>query len=417
MGKNILIFADGTGNEGGLLPDESRTNVYKLFRATRTGPDSPIDPAKQVAFYIPGVGTSVPGESPSQLKRWCRGMLQAVGGGVTRRIIDGYVAIISVWQPGDRIYLFGFSRGAYTARCIANVLECLGIPTEQEDAKSLSLEPSSLRRLAREGVHILYRNGLPVSDTESKNAYAAWFQRQHACAVGGQPIGAIPYFIGVWDTVAALGWGHFLVSWLVRKIRRSSQPYDMHFPPDVPFARHAMAIDEYRRDFVRVPWGGPGTVSYDSIEGLQRFDQVWFAGNHADIGGSYPENESRLSDISLKWMAELVSEKLPKEARVHIQPDLLQCFPSSDGMMHDELMVGVGHHHLRFFVRGDRLVDPAGTLHPTVIERLKMKNVRNYIGFGPYRPKSLEEHPIAKQYYVDHQSSGDDAPQSDSVSK
>jgi uncharacterized protein (DUF2235 family) len=63
MAKNILIFADGTGNEGGLLPDESRTNVYKLFRATRTGPDSPIDPAKQIAFYIPGLGTYAPGET------------------------------------------------------------------------------------------------------------------------------------------------------------------------------------------------------------------------------------------------------------------------------------------------------------------------------------------------------------------
>jgi len=60
MAKNILIFADGTGNEGGLLPDESRTNVYKLFRATRTGPDSIIDPSKQLAFYVPGIGTPAP---------------------------------------------------------------------------------------------------------------------------------------------------------------------------------------------------------------------------------------------------------------------------------------------------------------------------------------------------------------------
>jgi uncharacterized protein (DUF2235 family) len=57
MPRNILIFADGTGNEGGLIPDESRTNVYKLYRATRTGPDSDIDPGSQIAFYIRGVGT------------------------------------------------------------------------------------------------------------------------------------------------------------------------------------------------------------------------------------------------------------------------------------------------------------------------------------------------------------------------
>jgi uncharacterized protein (DUF2235 family) len=61
LAKNILVFADGTGNEGGLLPDESRTNVYKLYRATRTGPDSIVDPKKQLALYVPGIGTPTPG--------------------------------------------------------------------------------------------------------------------------------------------------------------------------------------------------------------------------------------------------------------------------------------------------------------------------------------------------------------------
>jgi uncharacterized protein (DUF2235 family) len=415
--KNILIFADGTGNVGGLLPDESRTNVYKLFRATRTGPDSPIDPAQQVAFYIAGVGTSAPGESTRWTKSAWRRILQTIGGGLTRRIVDGYVAIISVWQPGDRIYLFGFSRGAYTARCIANVLECAGIPTQQPNGQSLSLEPTSLRAVAKEGVRTRYRLGMPIKDEKLRDAAATAFRNRYACAVGGQPIGAIPYFIGVWDTVVALGWNHFLISWLVRKIRRDDHPYDRHFPKDVPYARHAMAIDEYRKDFVRVPWGGSGTVSYDLLDGVQRFDQVWFAGNHADIGGSYPENESRLSDISLQWMADLISKELPEAARIHIQSEQLRCFPYSDGMMHDELMAGVGTHHLHLFVRGDRQVDPGGTLHPSVLERLKMERVRNYVGFGPYRPKPLEEHPKAKEFYVGHQSRGEDAPQSDSVSK
>jgi uncharacterized protein (DUF2235 family) len=376
-----------------------------------------MDPAKQIAFYIPGVGTSVPGEVVRRYKRAWRTLLQAVGGGVTRRIIDGYVAIISVWEPGDRIYLFGFSRGAYTARCIANVLECAGIPTKQAGGQPLSLEPRSLRSLAKQGVRTRYRLGLLRADEKSPNCDAARFRNRYACVVGGQPIGAIFYFIGVWDTVPAIGWNHFLSAWIIRKIRRSAPPFDRHLPLDVPFARHAMAIDEYRRAFVRVPWGGSGTVSYDDLDGLQRFDQVWFAGNHSDIGGSYPETESRLSDISLKWMADLVTQKLPAEGRLHIQPELLNCFPSSRGMLHDELMAGVGSHHLPLFVRGDRQVDPGGTRHPTVFERLKMKTVRNYVGFRPYRPKSLENHPKAKEYYVDHQSRGEGEPQSHSVSK
>jgi uncharacterized protein (DUF2235 family) len=138
MPRNILVFADGTGNEGGLIPDESRTNVYKLYRATRTGPDSPVDPSRQIAFYIRGVGT--PGDSNVGI--WQRGwesIQQMVGAGLTSRIVDCYAAIISVWQPGDRIYLFGFSRGAYTARCVAHVLELAGVPTAG-GADQLSLE-------------------------------------------------------------------------------------------------------------------------------------------------------------------------------------------------------------------------------------------------------------------------------------
>jgi uncharacterized protein (DUF2235 family) len=127
MAKNILIFADGTGNEGGLLPDESRTNVYKLYRATRTGPDSIIDPGKQLAFYIPGIGTPTVRHDT----RWDRtkeAVRQMFGLGLTKKIIDCYVAILGVWQPGDRIYLFGFSRGAYTVRCLSHVLEVCGVP-------------------------------------------------------------------------------------------------------------------------------------------------------------------------------------------------------------------------------------------------------------------------------------------------
>ena len=209
MGKNILLFVDGTGNEGGLLPDESRTNVYKLFRATRTGPDSQIEPAKQIAFYIPGVGTLLPGSNPSLRKRIWNGIQQAAGGGVTRRIIESYAAIVSVWKPGDRIYLFGFSRGAYIARCVANVLTAVGVPTKDGD-KPLSLEPSALSRVAAEAVRTRYRGGLPKRNMKAKEVSAANFRKRYVSAVGGEPIGALPVFIGVWDTVAAIGWKSLL---------------------------------------------------------------------------------------------------------------------------------------------------------------------------------------------------------------
>jgi len=192
MSKNILIFADGTGNEGGLLPDESRTNVYKLFRATRTGPDSVIDPAKQIAFYFPGIGTPAPKHN-SLLNRLGENIRQMFGFGLTRRIVDCYVAIISVWEPGDRIYLFGFSRGAYTVRCVAHVLELFGIPTREPGSNTLSFEPKHLRGVAKTAVRALYHFGMPVNDDESLASSVSNFQKEYGSQIG-PAIGATPYF-------------------------------------------------------------------------------------------------------------------------------------------------------------------------------------------------------------------------------
>jgi integrase len=142
-----------------------------------------------------------------------------------------------------------------------------------------------------------------------------------------------PYFIGVWDTVAAMGWQRVFPQWT----------YDRHFPHDVKYARHLQSIDETRSDFVRVPWGGHGTVKWPERKNEpEQFDQIWFSGNHADVGGSYPENESRLSDITLKWMVDFVTNEVPQEGRVIADLSLLHLYPSSSGMMHDECMVGIG---------------------------------------------------------------------------
>jgi uncharacterized protein (DUF2235 family) len=155
MAKNILLFADDTGNEGGLLPDESRTNVYKLYRATRNGPDTSIDPRTQIAFYLHGIGTPTPGEKPRNLRQTWE---QMFGGGLASRITDGYAAIISAWQLRNRIYLFGFSRGAYTARCIAHVLELFGIP-----ANALRQPPLSLHEALGLGIVVGIATSAPLS--------------------------------------------------------------------------------------------------------------------------------------------------------------------------------------------------------------------------------------------------------------
>jgi uncharacterized protein (DUF2235 family) len=115
VARNVVIFSDGTGQRGGLYFDEERTNVYKLYRATRVAPDSCINPDIQVAFCDPGLGTLSDGGNT--LERFYRKIYnfvsQATGLGITRNIIDCYAALIRLWRPGDRIFLFGFSRGAY----------------------------------------------------------------------------------------------------------------------------------------------------------------------------------------------------------------------------------------------------------------------------------------------------------------
>ncbi|MFB6465026.1 DUF2235 domain-containing protein [Bradyrhizobium tunisiense] len=393
MAKNILVFADGTGNEGGLLPDESRTNVYKLYRATRTGPDSVIDPKEQLALYVPGIGT--PG--PSHDSGWGRRkqtFRQMFGFGITEKIVDCYLALIGVWEPDDRIYLFGFSRGAYTVRCLAHVLELCGIPTKERNGEPISLDPKSLRRVAKEAVSCIYRLGMPRNEAETTEM-AERFRTAYASQAERVP-GASPYFIGIWDAVAAIGWQRFFPDWT----------YDRHFTSDVQYARHLQSIDECRKDFKRVPWGGKGTVKWPDREGEpEQFDQIWFAGNHADVGGSYPENESRLSDITLTWMVEFITEKIPEAGRIIVDKDVLRLYPSADGMMHDECMVGIGGTMLKWG-KAIRDVPDTAQLHETVYERLAMKSVRNYTSFGPYRPAALQNHRRASKYFDEIPSAG-----------
>ncbi len=117
-----------------------------------------------------------------------------------------------------------------------------------------------------------------------------------------------------------------------------------------------------------------------------------------DIGGSYPENELRLSDITLKWMVDFIMEEIPVEGRVTVDPHYMRLHPSSDGMMHDECMVGVGGTAIRW--RAEiRNVPVTAKLHDTVYERLKMDKVRNFTSYGPYRPAALRNHNEAKTFF------------------
>jgi hypothetical protein len=222
VGKNILIFSDGTGQAGGYMPDEARSNVYKLFRATRVCPDTCIDPRLQIAFYDGGLGSRASGEG-IKIKWWRRlyNLLgKATGLGITQNIIDCYAAIIRVWQPGDRIYLFGFSRGAYTVRCVAGVLKYCGVPTAISDCKGQALplqrDMRSARLIAAEAVKHVYQYGSSIKGDpyHAGRAQRAVRFRMKYFAGDSRVSNTAPYFIGAWDTIATLGAGtRGLVAW------------------------------------------------------------------------------------------------------------------------------------------------------------------------------------------------------------
>jgi uncharacterized protein (DUF2235 family) len=220
MPKSILIFSDGTGQAGGLQFDENRSNIYKLYRATRVGPDSNIDPTMQVAFYDPGLGSQADTGHiwAKGIVRWIYNLAsQATGFGITANIIDCYAAIIRLYEAGDRIYLFGFSRGAYTVRCLAGVLAKCGVPRHLPGQQPLRLDASSAHQLASYAVKHVYQftESRPL---ETSNAYqkflletrikiAERFRAEHGSSDPNDQStsNGSPYFIGVFDTVAALG--------------------------------------------------------------------------------------------------------------------------------------------------------------------------------------------------------------------
>jgi uncharacterized protein (DUF2235 family) len=456
-GRNIVILSDGTGQRGGVFFDEARSNIYKLFRATRIGPDSAIDPERQIAFYDPGLGTGrSPDGSPITWFRTIYNYLsQATGLGLTHNIVDCYAALIRLWRPGDRIYLFGFSRGAYTVRCLAAVIAYCGIPT-RDGGHDLKRDEATSLRIAAKAVKSVYQHVSSNRDAlyqGQRTALALAFRERFGSGDAQAP-NAYPFFIGVFDTVAALAnrgalavvtalavagiagaslllshavggsfayWAFWIAVVLacllivlyvhthlkfafglagfrwwetVHLTSFKQRFYDTLLDPHVPYARHAISIDERRADFQRVPWGNrAGELGLRA--GIARFVQLWFAGNHADIGGGYPEAEARLSDIALDWMAgeatTLGDESLLVDRRV------LGLAPQSGGQQHDETRSFL----FRLAGTSDRRLMSKAAVHESVSERFALPGVLQYDVTAPYRPEALRGHPQFADYYRD----------------
>jgi hypothetical protein len=471
MPKNIIIFSDGTGQAGGITFDEVRTNVYKLYRACRVGPDTTIDPAEQVAFYDPGLGSPAGG---AYIKiQWARKIYnlasKATGLGITANIIDCYAALIRLYRDGDRVILIGFSRGAYTVRSLAGVMSFCGIPRQLPDGGSLPMDAKGSRTLAERAVKDVYQfcssyNRATAGPYQSfllrtRDAIAAQFRSEYGCSVvkgGVEQANVFPYFIGAFDTVAALGnkWlapivilavaaipfglhylGAFLephypwTGWLTRYLGYSSvlfalllylknylkiapsRPglsffkrletlhlaefkhrfYDTTLNVNVDYAKHAISIDENRKDFARVGWA-PTEKKQDKRDaaGNLYFEQVWFPGVHADVGGGYEENESRLSDDALAWM--LAAASIIPNGLKHDQT-VLRLHPDPSGPQHNEQK----NSWLAFGLR--KLPSTRAIMHKSVYRRFEAGPVVLFDTTGKYRPVNMNEHVDFVQYY------------------
>jgi uncharacterized protein (DUF2235 family) len=265
MVKNIVVCCDGTSNQ----PAHDMTNVVKLYFTLAN------DPVTQLTFYHPGLGTMEPSGA---LTPWEKSLTRtrglAFGTGLPDDIRDAYVFIAQNFVPGDHLYLFGFSRGAYTARAVASLLHMYGLI----EPNNAPLAPYAIRMMT--AIAKADRRHDPNAKRqvfELADRFKQTFSR--ICQ---------PWFVGVWDTVSSVGWFSY----------PAALPYTSD-NPDIQIGRHAVAIDE-RRAFFRPNLWWPDPRS--PVHGPKNIKQVWFPGSHSDVGGGYPNEESMQSQFALEWM-------------------------------------------------------------------------------------------------------------------
>jgi uncharacterized protein (DUF2235 family) len=349
MTKNIVLCCDGTANEFA----RDRTNVVKLFHA--------LVHAEQATYYHPGVGTMEAVGAVTTTGRKVTTLLGlAIGYGLETDIRDAYVFLMNHFKEGDRLFLFGFSRGAYTVRCVSALLHMYGLIRPGNEP----LVPYAIRMMM--AITSLRERKALKSEVDAYFELADEF-KQH---FGGQR--CQPYFVGVWDTVSSVGW--------------IENPLRLPFTadnPDIAIGRHAVALDE-RRAFFRTnlwrpsPDGGPKNLK-----------QMWFPGVHCDVGGGYPEAESGLSKIALQWMldeakaAELLVDPgrealvLGRDGGGYVRPDpQAKTHESLTGLWRLAEFIPKRHYNAkrkeeerRMNLFRYRTIPPGASIHPSAYER------------------------------------------------
>ncbi|HHO59958.1 MAG TPA: DUF2235 domain-containing protein [Thiotrichales bacterium] len=316
--KNIVICCDGTGNEYGT----NNTNVVETYSLAQKN-------NKQVVYYDPGVGTGgwEYDESTGSLKAKSDG---ATGEGLQKNVLDAYQFLMECYEEGDKVYVFGFSRGAFTVRSLAGMLHKCGLLRSDNDN--------------------LVEYASKIYNTRDNQAIADGFKATFCreCPV---------YFVGVWDTVKSL------------LMNANKKFHDAKLNPEVSYGYHALSIDEKRKDFPPYLW------DETAVTGKQVMEQVWFAGVHADVGGWY--HERGLANISLHWMM-----KKAKACGLLINAkQLKQYIENPYDKQHEEY-----RGFWKFRGRHVRKIPEGARVHKSVQQRLSKK------GLG-YKPKNLPAKP------------------------
>ncbi|MYR05559.1 DUF2235 domain-containing protein [Gordonia sp. SID5947] len=270
--RNLVVCLDGTTNE----PETGFTNVARMF-------DVAVKDHRQLVYYDPGVGTM---GSRAAVTRIGRGATRAAGMvagyGIRDNIEEAYGWLCQRYRPGDQIFVFGFSRGAYTARALTGMLRTVGLL----HGDALNLVPYALKLYVKSGP----TDAGTASDSSVREF---WRLRENFRKQFGNPDFPNPFqnrkqirFLGVWDTVKSVGWLNLRARFEVAR-----WPFTANIA-NVETARHALAIDEQRRPFAEYRFAD--TAGGD-------VEEVWFPGVHGDVGGQC-RDASRLPDVTLAWM-------------------------------------------------------------------------------------------------------------------
>lgn len=293
-GRNLVLLFDGTGN---ILGNQQDTNVVKLLRMLGKGSDPSGKEPTQLVYYDPGVGTA--NEFPADgIVSKARNRLRqlsglALGNGVFPNIAEAYRFLVNTYQRGDRIYLFGFSRGAFTARAVAGMVNMYGL---------------------------IHTEGLPLIENMVRTYFAPSDHKNQAGTkertdfaqdvIKNFSLGRTPlvYFVGVWDTVEAIGLGGLGSI----KISNSRGFDDKRFA----HVRHAMSLHESRSKYAPRRYEDPEFTPEE--QPWRSYDQRWFRGVHSDVGGSYARDG--LSNLTLAWMVDEAAAHGLRVDRGQLQP-------------------------------------------------------------------------------------------------